>query len=444
MDPRSQKTYRQEPSTQMSTRETPVIFLSCGQYRDEEKALGQQVKELLERNRCVEVYFAENQTTFEAFTKNILSALNRCVGFIGVMHHRGEVHTPTGSITRASVWIEQEIAIAAFIQQILNRSIEVQLYIQDGIAREGMRDKLLLNAHTFRENSEVLEHLAGTIDRWKRLNRAISVVDPLQEASYKQQFDQTKSSFYIRTRSAENGQEIRSGTYFLMNLSPASFPSFNIDLSVRNAFIEDIFQTFPRHKNLAVDQSSGIATEVSFDGAREFILRVAGHDYERRWSFTQDGIVRFITQSVWPVSGTQNHLWSAYDVATDVLSFLALVTRFWNKYNYRWPGRLNIELKIEKAQLYSDKTGYPTLFHQLTTSLPELFHLDSSSLVQPSNTRGFSSVFEDVNYDELNGGILEFGAKVAGEVFNGLAYEVDLERLHKFMRSLELAKPATP
>jgi hypothetical protein len=89
----------------MSTRETPLIFLSCGQCRDEEKALGQQVKELLEGNGCVEVYFAENQTTFEAFTKNILSALNRCVGFIG-MQHRGEVRTPTGSITRASVWVE--------------------------------------------------------------------------------------------------------------------------------------------------------------------------------------------------------------------------------------------------------------------------------------------------------------------------------------------------
>jgi hypothetical protein len=424
--------YAEKPGTQMSARDTPVIFLSCGQYREEEKALGKRVKEFLEASGCAEVYFAENQSTFDAFTKNILGALSRSVGFVGIMHHRGEVGTPQGPTIRASVWIEQEIAIAAFIEQILNRKIEVQLYIQEGIAREGMRDKLLLNAQSFRENPEVLDHLAGNIERWKRLSRSTMVPNPTLEANYKRQFDQTKSSFYIRTRRADDGQETRSGTYFIISLIPASFPTFDIDMTVRNAFIEDIYETFPRHKILGADQGADIATEVTPDGAREFILRVASHNQERRWGFTQAGTVRFITQSVWSVAGAPNQIWSAYDVATDVLSFLMLVARFWNRYNYRWDARLYAELKIEKAQLHSDKTGYPTLFHHLTTSAPEILVLDGAALLHTNSPRGFSSVFENITRNELDG-IPKLAAKVSGEIFNGLAYEVDLQRLQQFM-----------
>jgi hypothetical protein len=422
-----------KPTSQMSARETPVIFLSCGQYREDEKALGKRVKELLEENGSVEVYFAENQSTFDAFTKNILGALNRCVGFIGIMHHRGEVGTSGEPVTRASVWIEQEIAIAAFIEQILNRKVEVQLYIQEGIAREGMRDKLLLNAQSFRESSEVLDHFARNVERWQRLGRATVMPDPVREANYKRGFDQTKASFFVRTRRAGDGQETRSGTYFLISLIPASFPAFDIDLTVRNAFTEDIYETFPRHKVLARDQGTDIAAEVTFEGAREFILRVASQNQERRWGFTQDGTVRFITQSVWSVAGSQNQIWSAYDIAVDTLSFLRLAARFWNRNNYRWDARLYAELKIEKAQLHSDNTGYPTLFHQLTTAVPEVLGLDRGALLHTNSPRGSSLVFEDITRTELNAAIAELAGKVAGEMFNGLGYEVDLQRLREFM-----------
>lgn len=53
----------------------------------------------------------------------MLGALKRCVGFIGIMHHRGTVETPSGKVTRASVWIEQEIAIALFIEHVMGRKI---------------------------------------------------------------------------------------------------------------------------------------------------------------------------------------------------------------------------------------------------------------------------------------------------------------------------------
>jgi len=42
------------------------------------------------------------------------------------MHHRGKLDTPYGrTVTRGSVWIEQEIAIVAFIRQVMNWDIPV-------------------------------------------------------------------------------------------------------------------------------------------------------------------------------------------------------------------------------------------------------------------------------------------------------------------------------
>lgn len=62
------------------------------------------------------------------------------------MHPRGQVEGLGGNRhTRASVWIEQEIAIAAFLTATRNRDIPVLLYIQRGIKWEGVREQLSVN-----------------------------------------------------------------------------------------------------------------------------------------------------------------------------------------------------------------------------------------------------------------------------------------------------------
>jgi len=58
--------------------------------------------------------------------------------------------------TRGSVWIEQEIAIAAFLTQTRNHEIPVLLYTKKGIEREGAREQLKLNPFEFENESEVL------------------------------------------------------------------------------------------------------------------------------------------------------------------------------------------------------------------------------------------------------------------------------------------------
>ena len=89
------------------------------------------------------------------------------------MHRRGRVQflDEHGNIQqemiRASVWIEQEIAIAAFLSYISGRNLHVQAFAESGIAREGVRDQLLINPITFTNSTEVLEQLRQVLPTWK-------------------------------------------------------------------------------------------------------------------------------------------------------------------------------------------------------------------------------------------------------------------------------------
>lgn len=141
----------------------PLIFVSCGQYSEQERRLGLEITSLIENSTDYRAYFAEKQEDLEGLSRNIFGALNKCVGFVAVMHHRGDVQTPSGHHQRASVWIEQEIAITAFLRQVLDREIEVAVYFQEGIRREGVREQLILNPTPFSKDDEVLADLRAKI-----------------------------------------------------------------------------------------------------------------------------------------------------------------------------------------------------------------------------------------------------------------------------------------
>jgi len=124
----------------------PRVFISCGQVGDEEKSVGRKLAAAVNEMTGCEGYFAQNQNSLEAMSRHIFMALNDAVGFVAVMHHRGTV-TGLNEQThiRASLWIEQELAIAAFLAQAQDKSIPAAVYIQKGIKREGVREQLLLN-----------------------------------------------------------------------------------------------------------------------------------------------------------------------------------------------------------------------------------------------------------------------------------------------------------
>jgi hypothetical protein len=120
----------------MSNGKQGLVFISCGQYRPEEVQLGQDLATAVDELTNFDGYFAQNQTSLDGLSQHIFGALNRCTGFVGVMHHRGSVTTPGGGLVRASVWVEQELAIAAFLQQAQGRQLAVAVHIQEGIQRE--------------------------------------------------------------------------------------------------------------------------------------------------------------------------------------------------------------------------------------------------------------------------------------------------------------------
>lgn len=135
-----------------------LVFISCGQYSANEISLGKKLAAAVSEFTVYEPYFAENQNSLRGLSNHIFKALDRCAYLVAVMHHRGNVETLNGSThTRASIWIEQEIAIAAFLTEIRDKEIPVILYIQKGIKREGIREQLKLNPIEFTSDDEVLQ-----------------------------------------------------------------------------------------------------------------------------------------------------------------------------------------------------------------------------------------------------------------------------------------------
>jgi hypothetical protein len=137
------------------TSDRPLVFVSCGQYADGEKEIGRRIVALIEEHSEAVGYFAENQQSLAGLSANILAALNRAAGMVVIMHKRGLVEIPSAEkFYRGSVWVEQETAIAAFLQSI-GRTISVAAYIEDGIKREGLRDLLHLNPLIFTTADEI-------------------------------------------------------------------------------------------------------------------------------------------------------------------------------------------------------------------------------------------------------------------------------------------------
>jgi hypothetical protein len=154
-------------NVRMDEKKRPIIFVSCGQVTDEEKQLGRAIGELINSSTPFRAYFAENQVDFDGLTNHIFRNLHHAQGFVGVMHERGHVLGLDGEErVRASVWIEQELAIAAFLRHILQKPMHVALFKKREVALEGVREKLILNPIEFVAEAEVIEQLKNILPTW--------------------------------------------------------------------------------------------------------------------------------------------------------------------------------------------------------------------------------------------------------------------------------------
>lgn len=124
-----------------------LIFVSCGQLTDEERALGVLVKAIIDGSPGFEAYFAQAVQDFEALGRHVLDALRRCAGAVVVLHDRGVVVGADGNEWghRSSVWVNQELAILAYRQFFESKKIPLLAFVDPKVKLEGAMTSLIVN-----------------------------------------------------------------------------------------------------------------------------------------------------------------------------------------------------------------------------------------------------------------------------------------------------------
>ncbi len=135
---------------------TRLIFVCHGQSPHEKKC-GKALEHVINDVPGFRAFFAENVHDTDGLSEHIFGNLERCDGFLAVMHKRGNVLFMKRRLTRSSVWIQQELAIISFLnfQRRGRRRIRIRVFAQRGITREGLTEVLILNPTEFGRDDEL-------------------------------------------------------------------------------------------------------------------------------------------------------------------------------------------------------------------------------------------------------------------------------------------------
>jgi len=140
------------------------IFISCGQETKEELQLGKDIKVLVEK-QDMEGFLAQTVHSADELNKTVFEAIQGCSGFCAVMHRRGEVvYKKYPRTHRASVWIQQEIALLMYRRLFHARPIPIRVFSQNGIRPEGVLEYSIANPIRFESSKEV----KSAVSEWLR------------------------------------------------------------------------------------------------------------------------------------------------------------------------------------------------------------------------------------------------------------------------------------
>ena len=135
------------------------IFISCGQITQDEKWFGQELGELLDKHNMIG-FFAEEAHEPTDLYSYLFRELQHCDGYIAVLQNRGEVRYDNfDPIQRASVWIQQEIAVIFYRCFLLGRLLPVRVFMERGLRREGFITVSISNPIEFDDKKEVFDYL---------------------------------------------------------------------------------------------------------------------------------------------------------------------------------------------------------------------------------------------------------------------------------------------
>ena len=134
-----------------------LVFIACGQSTPREKNLGTEASALL-RHYNISSFLAEMANDLESLNAHIFKNLMDCTGFIAILHRRAEGKYDT------SVWINQEVAIAAYLRS-LGKTIPSLVLYEEGTTVEGLIKYTIANPTTFESDEEALSKIEEWIKR---------------------------------------------------------------------------------------------------------------------------------------------------------------------------------------------------------------------------------------------------------------------------------------
>lgn len=133
-----------------------LIFVSCGQRTEAEKALGEKIERKVNSTPGFRAYYAENVQSLDALTNDIFQNLQTCSGLIAILHERGVITQNGKNTVTSSIWINQEIAILAFRQFFESTTFPILMFKEKGVTLEGALASLITNPIEFENDDQVL------------------------------------------------------------------------------------------------------------------------------------------------------------------------------------------------------------------------------------------------------------------------------------------------
>lgn len=168
-----------------------LIFVSCGQLTDDEKNIGNAIKNLIDSTDDFKAYFAESVHELKTLAPHVFEALYRCSGAIIFLHGRGSVtdHQRKKWGIRSSVWINQEIAILAFRGFLENRPLPILAFKESkNIKLEGAMTSFIINPHLLVDTNDTI----SKIDEWLKKEQFFPCLEDEFELKWSRLSDNTK------------------------------------------------------------------------------------------------------------------------------------------------------------------------------------------------------------------------------------------------------------
>ena len=132
------------------------VFISCGQLNDKEKDCGFICKDYF-GHRGFSTYLAETVQSLQGLTDNIFYHLRNSEYAVFIDHERENLNADE---CRGSVFVNQELAIATFLQ------IESRVFHEGRVKREGVANYIIAKPIHFKDKSDFLKKLAEQTESW--------------------------------------------------------------------------------------------------------------------------------------------------------------------------------------------------------------------------------------------------------------------------------------